>query len=789
DRLIPLSTDFPIPVTKHSDGRGFSFIHSTTMLSAATIFPEEPIYVLRLLANDGRSENTTSDLREALNHSSPDVRIEALKLICEHQVRDASKEVGAMLQNRKLEPQILGAAIQAHCALDEDEAVDTVSPFLVHSNPDIRRAALVGLVKHGGIVGVLAAGQQLQKCLQAEEPAERSQASQILSDIGIAAFYQPLGDLLIDFDPEVRRNAARAAGRLKSERLTEQLIGLLANPLTEADAQRALSQFSPAAAGPMIEFFEYATDQSPMAVGIAEALGDVGGDEAAEFLFSHLNGAGARLRSAISESLTKLSFQVKERDRKMIEVLIDAELDLIAKGQIQPEWHKREPFLSRVLANETKSAIRRAFNLLAILGQPEAVLLARTRFFLDTESQRALALEILDNILGGDLRMRVVNSLEGATSDSGEEALDAPYIRQLLERSKVGLTPFGRAAAIWVSRDVELNELRESLEPFQNHAFEILHESVEFRLNPENAGSGLNLAIAKTEQLSQASIFAESPPQNLAEIAHTLDHRQISANETFIKQGEEGDSLFIVVEGNVRVHNGDNTIAELLAGAVIGELAALDPEVRSASVTASCDCLVLEISSKILREMMALRPLVCRGVFRVLCSRIRGDQSTEDPVEIVQGETFEERDPPEQDGFSLLEKSRALVRVSLFSAVPDSVINAISKRLIVKYASKGEDLIRLGEIGESLFVLMTGKVRVHRGEKTLAELETGSVFGELSALDPEPRSATITAMEDVTVFQINGSLLYNLTAESPDLIAGISRELCRRLRETLKKDS
>ncbi|MFT5469281.1 MAG: hypothetical protein ACI8UO_004399, partial [Verrucomicrobiales bacterium] len=39
----PLSTDFPIPVTKHSDGRGFSFIHSTTMLSAATIFPEEPI--------------------------------------------------------------------------------------------------------------------------------------------------------------------------------------------------------------------------------------------------------------------------------------------------------------------------------------------------------------------------------------------------------------------------------------------------------------------------------------------------------------------------------------------------------------------------------------------------------------------------------------------------------------------------------------------------------------------------------------------------------------------------
>ncbi|MFT5471270.1 MAG: hypothetical protein ACI8UO_006403, partial [Verrucomicrobiales bacterium] len=38
----PLSTDFPIPVTKHSDGRGFSFIHSTTMLSAATIFPEEP---------------------------------------------------------------------------------------------------------------------------------------------------------------------------------------------------------------------------------------------------------------------------------------------------------------------------------------------------------------------------------------------------------------------------------------------------------------------------------------------------------------------------------------------------------------------------------------------------------------------------------------------------------------------------------------------------------------------------------------------------------------------------
>lgn len=72
-----------------------------------------------------------------------------------------------------------------------------------------------------------------------------------------------------------------------------------------------------------------------------------------------------------------------------------------------------------------------------------------------------------------------------------------------------------------------------------------------------------------------------------------------------------------------------------------------------------------------------------------------------------------------------------------------------------------------------------------RGEQTLAELEKGSVFGELSALDPEPRSASITALKDVTVFQISGNVLYDLTAESPELIAGISWELFFRLRESL----
>lgn len=147
--------------------------------------PGEVIYVLRLLAGDGDVENVEADLVNALEHPSPEVRREAIVLLRQHGGTEPESRIESLLSDKETDMHILSEAVLTHFALGQDDAVDAVTPFLNHPDPMVNRAALVGLVKHGGITGVLAAGQKLQQVLQSESPLQRRHASQILSEIGI----------------------------------------------------------------------------------------------------------------------------------------------------------------------------------------------------------------------------------------------------------------------------------------------------------------------------------------------------------------------------------------------------------------------------------------------------------------------------------------------------------------------------------------------------------------------------------------------------------------------------
>lgn len=136
------------------------------------------------------------------------------------------------------------------------------------------------------------------------------------------------------------------------------------------------------------------------------------------------------------------------------------------------------------------------------------------------------------------------------------------------------------------------------------------------------------LTIEKVAVLKAIDIFAETPDYVLASVAHIVEELNLVPGETFINEGDLGDSMYLVVEGNVRVHHGDKTIITLGAGKSVGELAVLDPEPRSASVTAIDDAFVFRIARDAFDEAMADRPEIARGVIRALCRRIREEGDT-----------------------------------------------------------------------------------------------------------------------------------------------------------------
>lgn len=134
--------------------------------------------------------------------------------------------------------------------------------------------------------------------------------------------------------------------------------------------------------------------------------------------------------------------------------------------------------------------------------------------------------------------------------------------------------------------------------------------------------------------------------------------------------------------------------------------------------------------------------------------------------------------------YTTLEKAVFLKSVSLFQNIPAERIADIAQVAVETHVAANEVLFREGDHGDSLYIVLSGCVRVHKGEKTLASLTRGACLGEMAVLDQEPRSADVTAMEESTLLRIDQEAFYEVLSQSPELMHGIIRLLTSRLRAT-----
>ena len=131
------------------------------------------------------------------------------------------------------------------------------------------------------------------------------------------------------------------------------------------------------------------------------------------------------------------------------------------------------------------------------------------------------------------------------------------------------------------------------------------------------------LTIERVALLKSIDIFTETPDHILASVARIIEEVELVPGENFIQEGESGDCLYIVIEGEVRVHSNERTIMILGSGKTVGELALLDPEPRAASVTAVNDAFLFRIDREPFDEVMADRPEIALGIIRTLTRRLR----------------------------------------------------------------------------------------------------------------------------------------------------------------------
>ncbi len=130
-----------------------------------------------------------------------------------------------------------------------------------------------------------------------------------------------------------------------------------------------------------------------------------------------------------------------------------------------------------------------------------------------------------------------------------------------------------------------------------------------------------------------------------------------------------------------------------------------------------------------------------------------------------------------------IERVVALQGVGLFADVPGRTLVAVAQRAAEVEIATGALVIAEGAVEEHMYAVVRGRLRVHRGERTIIELGAGQTVGELAALVPASRTASVTAVEPTTLLRIDRSILEELLADRPALASGIIAALVAMVRE------
>jgi class 3 adenylate cyclase len=130
---------------------------------------------------------------------------------------------------------------------------------------------------------------------------------------------------------------------------------------------------------------------------------------------------------------------------------------------------------------------------------------------------------------------------------------------------------------------------------------------------------------------------------------------------------------------------------------------------------------------------------------------------------------------------------KLLPQVPMLSFLSSSEIQAIAQRGEIVSVNDGDVLIAEGAVGNTLFLVLQGKVGISRDGFHLAVSETGSVVGEISIVDSGKATATVTAMGPLMVFKISKENFETLYSNE-NFVRAILKGLAAKTREALDRD-
>jgi len=490
--------------------------------------PSEVLHALQLLP---QLEDLDLDhqVEFLLEHTLPEIRIASLEYFRRRETMRFANSIFRRFEDP--DAKVRAAAVGAFCAIGRDRAVKNVRPFLSDVDPDVRGAAITGMIRFGGLDGVLAAGEALKLLLNDPEPQMRETAARVLGAVGVKTFYPPILELMKDPDRGVRRQAIWAAGQLQSPELATALISCCGEKESGREASDALVCFGAGVIPRLAKVLDSTLEDPAARRGAAMVLGRIGGTDALEAVLGQINAEQEDLRTEVHRSLARAGRRVRlgspqrkrVRDGLLAEVqrayqlLLNAEvLELGASATSQMPYSgpkAASALLSSALVDKLVQTERRIFMLLGVLHSDPIIEPIRAGIqdpgTLDGSRRRANAIELLENILSKPLRRVILPLFDDLARV--EKIRAASDLLTLTQRSPpetvVGLCrdqmAWVRACAIYYAAEHQMTGVTEALIEACRDAHPIVRETALLGC--------ARLAPKRAQEIAQALLQDEAP--------------------------------------------------------------------------------------------------------------------------------------------------------------------------------------------------------------------------------------------------------------------------------------
>ncbi len=619
-----------------------------------------PVIYATACLEDANRQMLLQAIPDLLRHVSPDVRQNTYERIERLKLGEALPQLRKSLETETFaEPRRAG--IRALFSFSEAEDLARSTYYLNHPASEVRLGVIVGMIRAGGAERAFKAGERLLELAHSRQADERVQACQAIGEIGSERYSQLLEGLLQDPEVQVRLEALRAVGQIKSAALWPQVITALEDWQVRGTAARALAEGGSSA----LPDIRRALDQTNLAPVVRRQLimvcGRIRTPEARQLLRSKLSTPDLETRGQVLNSLRWSGYHRQPEETSQFTGLIREEARFSAwliAGALDLDGHEPYQLVSSALQYELANSRERIFDLLACLAlERQNLLQARQALNDPSPERRAYALEIIDTQLPQELKPVLIPLLDEESPDQRLKSLAAHFphrsmdpeqrLEEIACRSLDWNTAWLAATAFFVASRLHSAWLGNVNGQIKEIESVLVHNLQPWaRSRPDGptiarsgmAGKGETMysLIEKVLILKKSSLFSETPDDALAEVAQTLKEVSYSARQLIIEKGAPGNSMFLIASGKVRVFDGGRTINYLQEGDVFGEMAVLDPAPRSASVEAVTDTDLLQMDQIQLFELVESRQEVARGVIQVLSHHLRNRLHDLDRLQNVQ---------------------------------------------------------------------------------------------------------------------------------------------------------